>query len=61
MYVCVCNCVTDRQVKDCATSGARSLEELALHLGVGAGCGRCRECAAQLLTELDCPQAMSPA
>lgn len=52
MYVCICNAVTERQVRECAHAGASSLEELALQLGVGAGCGRCRDCAAELLSEL---------
>jgi bacterioferritin-associated ferredoxin len=52
MYVCICNAVTERQVRECARDGACSLEELALQLGVGAGCGRCRDCAAELLNEL---------
>jgi bacterioferritin-associated ferredoxin len=51
VYICICNAVTDRQVRDSATAGARSLDELTQHLGVGAGCGRCRECAAELLRE----------
>jgi bacterioferritin-associated ferredoxin len=51
MYICICNAVTERAVRECARNGANSLEELAFHLGVGAGCGRCRECAAELLRE----------
>lgn len=51
MYVCLCNAVTERQVRECAEGGACSLDELAASLGVGAGCGRCRECAAQVLAE----------
>ena len=52
MYVCICNAVTERQVRECVSSGASSLEELASMIGLGAGCGRCRECAAGLLQEL---------
>jgi len=52
MYVCICNAVTERQVRECAGSGVRSIDELAMQLGVGAGCGRCRDCAADLLDEL---------
>ena len=49
MYVCICNAVTQRQVEQSAREGARSVEELTATLGVGAGCGRCRECAAEML------------
>ena len=52
MYVCICNAVTERQVRECARSGACSLEELTAQLGVAAGCGRCRDCATELLNEL---------
>ena len=51
MYICICNAITDRQVLDSATAGVRSLDELTQNLGVGAGCGRCRECATELLRE----------
>ncbi len=52
MYVCICNAVTEREVRDCARQGICSVEELASALGVGAGCGRCRDCAAQILESL---------
>ncbi len=51
MYICICNAITERQVRECAEEGTRSLDELTVKLGVGAGCGRCRECAAELLME----------
>ena len=49
MYICICNAVTQRQVEECAKAGVHSLDELALELGVGAGCGRCKECAVDVL------------
>jgi bacterioferritin-associated ferredoxin len=51
MYICICNAVTQRQVEDSAREGVRSVEELTATLGVGAGCGRCRECATEMLRE----------
>lgn len=51
MYICICNAVTERQVRECAREGTQTVDELAVKLGVGAGCGRCRECAAELLME----------
>ena len=53
MYVCICNAVTEREVRECARQGKCSLEELTSALGVGAGCGRCRDCAAELLKSLE--------
>ena len=52
MYICICNGVTERQLKECALSGAKSLDELAFQLGVGTGCGRCRDCARGVLREI---------
>ena len=52
MYVCLCNAITEREVRECAHRlGARSVEDLTAHLGLGAGCGRCLDCACQVLAE----------
>jgi len=55
LYICVCNAVTEKAVRECANKGACSLDELAAQLGVGAGCGRCRDCASDLLRDLQAP------
>jgi len=52
LYICLCNAVTDKAIKDCAEEGARSVEDLTAQLGVASGCGRCRECAMDLLREV---------
>jgi bacterioferritin-associated ferredoxin len=52
MYVCICNAITERQVRECAKGGACTLDDLAAALGIGAGCGRCRGCADQVLKDL---------
>ncbi|HEX6690083.1 MAG TPA: (2Fe-2S)-binding protein [Burkholderiales bacterium] len=52
MYICLCNAITERQVRECARSGACSVDQLASELGVGSGCGRCLECAVELLREV---------
>ena len=52
MYICLCNAITEGQVKACVESGACTLEDLASELGVGSGCGRCRTCATQVLEEV---------
>lgn len=51
MYICICNAVTEHQVRECAQRGASSVEELTFALGLGAGCGRCRDCASELLEQ----------
>jgi bacterioferritin-associated ferredoxin len=52
MYVCICNAITERQVRECAAKGPCSVDDLSFKLGLGSGCGRCRECATELLKEI---------
>ncbi|MBX6393259.1 MAG: (2Fe-2S)-binding protein [Burkholderiales bacterium] len=51
MYVCVCNAVTDREIRQCADLGATTLGELSDVLGVATCCGRCAEAADRVLQE----------
>lgn len=48
MYVCLCQAVTDRDVRAAAKEGATTLSDLRRLLGVSIECGRCasfaREC-----------------
>ena len=52
MYVCVCNAVTDREIRKAAEGGATSLRTLREELGVATGCGRCARCARGILREV---------
>ncbi|HJV10047.1 MAG TPA: (2Fe-2S)-binding protein [Burkholderiales bacterium] len=52
MYICICNAITEREIRRCAQDGAATVEVLAMELGLGSGCGRCTECAADLLKEI---------
>lgn len=51
MYVCICNSITEQDVRECARRGCGSLEELTVELGVGTSCGRCRPIAKEILDE----------
>lgn len=51
MYICICNGVTDRAIRECAAEGACSMRDLECALGVGSGCGRCRASAEEILQE----------
>ena len=51
MYVCVCNAITDKQIRRAVKSGAQSLRDLQVELGVASGCGSCEETATQILRE----------
>ena len=49
MYVCICNGVTDRDIRQAAEAGVRSIAELTMRTGCGATCGTCLDTAAELL------------
>ena len=49
VYVCICNGVTDHQVREAAASGVRSVAELTMRTGCGATCGTCLETASAIL------------
>jgi bacterioferritin-associated ferredoxin len=51
MYVCVCNAITDKQIRRAARHGVSSLYELRGTLGVAAGCGSCARTAQEILDE----------
>ncbi|MCB1874561.1 MAG: bacterioferritin-associated ferredoxin [Chromatiales bacterium] len=51
MYVCVCNGITDRQIRAAVDNGAHCLDELRDSLGVASCCGRCADCARRLIRE----------
>jgi bacterioferritin-associated ferredoxin len=51
MYVCICNAITDRQIREAARSGAGSLWALQQELGVSSNCGNCRHAAMDILRE----------
>ena len=58
MFVCVCHGVTDRDIRRAADEGVREVHELTMRLGLGSGCGTCRDEAAAILAEarvLDIP------
>jgi len=51
MYVCVCNGVTDHDIRRAAVDGCASVDELTMRTGCGATCGCCLPMAADLLAE----------
>jgi len=57
MYVCVCQGITDRQIRRVVDEGARSLSEVQMQLPVGGCCGRCQDFAEALIR--DCRQQQS--
>lgn len=51
MYVCVCNAVTDCQIREAYCEGACSMRKLREKLGVAGCCGRCAPCAKDVLVK----------
>ena len=51
MYVCICNAITDKQIRAAAEDGATDLWRLQRKLGVASGCGSCKEAASEILAE----------
>ena len=51
MYVCICNSVTDKQIRRAAAGGVDNLYELRDSLGVAACCGTCARQAEEILNE----------
>lgn len=51
MYVCICNGITDQDIRDAAAAGCGSMTELTMRTGAGACCGSCVDLAASLLED----------
>ena len=51
MYVCICNAITDKQIRKAAESGVEDLWTLQRELGVASRCGSCMEMAAAILSD----------
>lgn len=51
VYVCICNGVTDHQIREAAVAGCASVAELTMRTGCGATCGSCLDMAADLLAK----------
>jgi len=51
VFVCICNGVTEKQIREAVCSGASDLAQLRGCLGVAAGCGTCAAFAEQIICE----------
>jgi bacterioferritin-associated ferredoxin len=49
MYVCLCNGISDRQIRECVDRGAASLNDVQARLPVASCCGHCEETARELI------------
>lgn len=52
MYVCVCNVINDRQVKQALNEGVLSVRALRQHFAYPEGCcGKCHRCLREMINE----------
>jgi bacterioferritin-associated ferredoxin len=49
MYVCLCNGISDRQIREVVDRGAHSLKDVRCYLPVAECCGRCEELAEEII------------
>lgn len=56
MFVCICNGVTETQIRDAVADGAVSLQDLHDELGVASQCGSCGDHALSLIHERFTPR-----
>lgn len=58
MYVCICNGVTDDEIRQVAAAGCDTLAELTMRTGCGSTCGSCLDEAQRILDEVHAGQAL---
>ena len=51
MIVCVCNNISDREIRQAVELGISSMAELHEQLGVGTCCGKCVSYAREVMNE----------
>jgi bacterioferritin-associated ferredoxin len=49
MIVCVCNNVSETEIRQAVQLGIRNMTQLRQDLGVATCCGKCHSCAKQVL------------
>jgi len=52
VYVCLCNGVTDRHIRDAVDKGCSSVGELTMRTGCGANCGSCLDMATEMIEQM---------
>ena len=58
MYVCICNGITDHEIRQAAEAGCDSMAELTMRTGAGSCCGSCVDMASELLEETRAARAL---
>lgn len=56
MYVCICNAVTEKMIRQAAAEGVRSMSELTRLTGCSGECGSCADLAEEVLRDAHRPK-----
>ena len=59
MYVCICNNVTDGDIRNAVAGGIHSMEGLCSQLKISSCCGRCADCARKVMHQAMALNAIS--
>jgi bacterioferritin-associated ferredoxin len=51
MYVCICNAVTDSDIRNAVDDGVRNFKQLSRATDCGKSCGCCKEMAVDILQQ----------
>ncbi len=51
MFICLCNNVTENEIRACVEDGARAMRDLRRELGVASQCGKCARHARDVLKD----------
>lgn len=49
MYVCICNAVTDSDIRNAVEAGVQNMKQLGQETGCSSTCGCCRDTAREIL------------
>lgn len=60
MYVCICNAVTDTQLRTAIDNGVCTRRQLTQCFGVGKDCGKCNKEVKELLKQCSGPTVIYP-
>ena len=61
MYVCICNAVTEQEVRAHVVSGARTESEVGMRCAAGTRCGSCLDRICDIIDEVAPDCAAAPA
>lgn len=51
MYVCICNAVTDSDIRNAVADGVRNMRQLRQTTGCSTACGCCKEMAVEVFRQ----------